>query len=271
MTPGEHSLSFHDRLGYRIAAVLATPDRPTDRLAVLCHGFLSHKNSTTNTTLTRLLNDRGIATLRFDFFGHGDSQGPFENITTTIGVAQATAALQEGISRGFGRIGLVGSSFGGLVSILTASRWPDAYVSHSECPPLSCLALKCPVVDFAEELRLEFGPEGMAEWKATDTIPNIMGGPDRITLHYAFYEDALRQIAYDPARSITAPTVIVQGDCDEHVPLHQSRQLFEVLRVKKHLELLPGADHQFTKGMDFTRMTKVIADWLIQHLSTAQS
>src|SRR6187431_2628764 len=31
------------------------------------------------------------------------------------------------------------------------------------------------------------------------------GDPDRITLHYAFYEDALRQIAYVPARSITAP------------------------------------------------------------------
>ena len=92
----------------------------------------------------------------------------------------------------------------------------------------------------------------MAQWKATDTIPNIMGGPDRITLRYAFYEDALRQIAYVPARSITAPTVIVQGDKDEHVPLHQSRQLYEALRVKKHLELLPGADHQFTKGPDFT-------------------
>ena len=63
MASVEHSLSFHDRLGYRIAAVLATPDRPTDRLAVLCHGFLSHKNSTTNTTLARLLSDQDIANM----------------------------------------------------------------------------------------------------------------------------------------------------------------------------------------------------------------
>jgi fermentation-respiration switch protein FrsA (DUF1100 family) len=62
----------------------------------------------------------------------------------------------------------------------------------------------------------------------------------------------------------------VQGDKDEHVPLHQSQQLYDALRIKKHLELLPGADHQFTKGTDFTRMTQTIADWLIQHLSTAQ-
>jgi pimeloyl-ACP methyl ester carboxylesterase len=267
MASVEHSLSFHDRLGYRIAAVLATPDRPTDRLAVLCHGFLSHKNSTTNTTLARLLSDRDIATLRFDFFGHGDSQGPFEDITTTIGVAQAMAALREGVSRGFRRIGLVGSSFGGLVSILAASRWPDDRGSRSESPPLSCLALKCPVVDFAEELRLEFGTEGMAEWKASDTIPNIVGGAGRIRLRYGFYEDSLELIAYEPARRIDAPTLVVQGDCDELVPIHQSRRLIQSLAGTARLELLPGADHQFTRAEDFRTMISLIIEWMTGHLA----
>ncbi|MBH0180971.1 MAG: prolyl oligopeptidase family serine peptidase [Nitrospira sp.] len=113
-----------------------------------------------------------------------------------------------------------------------------------------------------------FGQEELARWQATDTIPNIMGGPNRIALRYAFYEDCLRQIAYEPARAITAPTVIVQGDTDEHVPLHQSRRLYDALRVKKHLELLPGADHQFTKREDFTQMTNVIADWLTRYLTS---
>jgi hypothetical protein len=34
--------------------------------------------------------------------------------------------------------------------------------------------------------------------------------------------------------------------------------------------MVPGADHQFTKGEDFNRMTKVIADWLTQHLASPQ-
>ena len=203
-----------------------------------------------------MLIERGIATFRFDFFGQGESPGPFDEITTTLAVEQAQAAFDLVRQKGYRQIGLMGSSFGGLVAILTAAQRPD----------LACLALKCPVVDFAEELRLEFGDEELARWKATDTIPNIMGGSDRIALRYAFYEDCLRQIAYDPARSITAPTVIVQGDRDEHVPLHQSRQLYEALRVEKHLEMVPGADHQFTKGEDFKHMTNVIADWLTQHL-----
>lgn len=253
----DEPLIFTDPQGCHVSALLATPDSGTDRVAVLCHGFLSGKNSTTNKTLTRLLIERGIATFRFDFFGQGESEGPFEAVTNTLAVGQAMAAIDLMRQRGYRRIGLMGSSFGGLVSILTAARRTD----------LACLALKCPVVDFAEELRLEFGAEEMARWKATDTIPNMMGGTERIRLRYAFYEDCLRQIAYEPAQSITAPTLIVQGDADEHVPLHQSRRLFEALRVPKRLEMIPGADHQFTKGDDFKRMTTLLAEWLAAHLA----
>ena len=248
--------SFLDSHGHRIASILTSPDGGAERIAVLCHGFLSTKTSSTNNTLTRLLIEQGIATFRFDFFGHGESQGPFEQITNTLAVEQVLAALDLVKQQGYRRIGLMGSSFGGLVATLAAAQRTD----------LACLALKCPVVDFAEELRLEFGEEEMARWEATDTVPDILGGTDRAALRYAFYEDCLRQIAYEPAKSITAPTVIVQGDQDEHVPLHQSRKLYDALRVEKHLELLPGADHQFTKGGDFTRMTTVIADWLTDHL-----
>ncbi|MEQ1679143.1 MAG: alpha/beta fold hydrolase [Nitrospira sp.] len=256
----EERFSFLDPQGHRVAAILTVPDGGTDKIAILCHGFLSSKISSTNNALTRILIDHGIATFRFDFFGQGESEGPFERITVSLAVEQAQRAVDLMRERGYRHSGLMGSSFGGLVATLTASQRTD----------LACLALKCPVVDFAEELQLAFGDDGMAQWKATDTIPNIMGGSNRIALHYSFYEDALQQIAYVPARSITAPTVIVQGDKDEHVPLHQSQRFYEALQIKKHLELLPGADHQFTKGTDFTRMTQTLADWLTQHLSTTR-
>ena len=253
----EQTTSFIDPAGHRVAAVLTTPDGGTDRLAVLCHGFLSGKRSTTNKTLSRLLEAHGIATFAFDFFGQGDSEGPFESLTTTKALSQALAALDLVRQQGFTKVGLMGSSFGGLVAILTAARRQD----------LACLALKCPVVDFAEELRLTFGEQEMVRWKDTDTIPNIMGGSDRIRLRYEFFDDCLRHIAYEPARTITAPTLIVQGDKDECVPLHQSRDLFDALQVPKRLELLPGADHQFTKAEDFHRMTTLIADWFSSHLT----
>jgi pimeloyl-ACP methyl ester carboxylesterase len=256
----EEALTFHDEWGHRVSALLSAPLRDNQSVVVLCHGFLSNKNSTTNKTLTRLLNERGIATFRFDFFGSGDSEGPFEDITVSLAVGQAMAALTAVTSRGYKHIGLVGSSFGGLVSLLAAARRRD----------VACLALKCPVVDFAEELRLEFGPDELVRWKATDTIRDIMGGPDRIKLKYGLYEDSLRQIAYGPAAMIAAPTLIVQGDRDELVPLHQSRRLIEALAGPKRLDLLSGADHQFTRGEDFRTMTTTIVDWFVANLGAAR-
>ena len=90
----DEALTFRDPRGHQVAAILATPDRSTHRLAVLCHGFLSTKNSTTNKSLTQLLHDRGVATFRFDFFGQGDSQGPLELLTTTLAIEQAMTAVE---------------------------------------------------------------------------------------------------------------------------------------------------------------------------------
>jgi len=253
----EEALTFHDRHGHGIAAILSTPDGPTKRLVVLCHGFLSGKNSTTNRTLTRLLDEQGVATFRFDFFGQGDSDGPFEELTTTLAVHQVQAAFDLVITRGYDQIGLVGSSFGGLVAILTAAQRHD----------IVCLALKCPVVDFPEELRITLGLEELAQWRATNTIPNMMGGSDRVRLRYAFYEDCLQRIAYGPAEHITVPTLIVQGEQDECVPLHQCRRLHAGLGGVKRLDLLPDADHQFTRREDFHQMTTSISEWLVTHLT----
>lgn len=248
----EQSLTFHDSAGHRTEGVLTRPEAPTDRVVVLCHGFLSNKNSTTNKTLTRLLLERGIATFRFDFFGQGDSEGPFEQITLTTAIDQAHSALHVVTNKGYRRLGLMGSSFGGLVSILLAGQRPD----------LSALALKCPVADFPETLRLEFGEERMAHWKEFNEIPNVAGGPHPVPLKYQLYEDCLGFDAYKAAETIRMPTLIVQGDCDELVPLHQSRRLIDAIPGDKRLEILHGADHGFTKGEDFRRMTTMIADWM---------
>ncbi len=68
-------------------------------------------------------------------------------------------------------------------------------------------------------------------------------------------------------KSITVPTLIVQGDKDEYVPLHQSQRLLEALPGEKRLQILPGADHGFTKGEDFRAMTTLLVDWMTGHLA----
>ncbi len=253
----EEALTFQDQHGHRVAAILTAPKAKTDRVALLCHGFLSNKNSTTNKTLTRALTEQGIATFRFDFFGQGESEGPFKDITLAIALGQALAALDLLATRGYKRIGLMGSSFGGLIAILTASRKPE----------LACLGLKCPVADFAETLRLEFGEAGMARWKSHHEIPDVTGGPKPVPMHYGLYESCQAYDAYKAAADIKIPTLIVQGEKDELVPLHQSGRLMEALQGKRQLEIIRGADHAFTKGEDFTKMATLLIDWMVKHLA----
>ncbi|BCA56305.1 alpha/beta hydrolase [Nitrospira sp. KM1] len=252
----EHRVTFYDRWHHRIEGVLSRPSEHGSPIVILCHGFLSDKNSTTNKTLTRLLGERGIATCRFDFFGQGESEGLLENITVSLAVAQAEAAVEYVLEQGHRCIGLAGSSFGGLVGILTVSQRDD----------VACLALKCPVVDFAEELRLEFGPDELVRWKNTDTVPPLARGGDRVRLKYDLYEDSLKHDAYKAATGIKVPTLIVQGERDELIPLHQSRKLIESLGGVKRMDLLPNANHRFTDAADFNAMTASITAWLDTHL-----
>ncbi|HSE57282.1 MAG TPA: alpha/beta hydrolase [Nitrospiraceae bacterium] len=257
----ETSHSFTDQAGHKIAAILTVPSSPTDRVALFCHGFLSSKNSSTNKALVRLLIERDIATFRFDFFGQGESEGPFEDITVGLALDQAKTALAWTAAQGFRRLGLVGSSFGGLIALLAASE------AASSASALRCLALKCPVPDFPAMLRMEFGDDGLDEWRRSNTIPDVTGSPGRIRLKHRFYEECLQYDGYKAASRLTLPTLIVHGDRDALVPVQQSERLLDVLAGPKHLLVVPGADHGFTAGEHFTAMTRAIAEWMVTHLS----
>lgn len=257
----ETSHSLTDKAGHKIAATLAAPSSPTERLVLLCHGFLSNKNSSTNKALTRLLAEREIATLRFDFFGQGESEGPFENITVGLALDQAQSALAWASAHGFRDLGLVGSSFGGLIALLAASQ------SASRTSTLRCLALKCPVSDLPAMLRLEFGEDGMDEWRRNQTIPDVTGNPGRIRLKYRFYEECLGYDGYMAASNIALPSLIVHGDQDRLVPLAQSERLLDSLQGIKQLLVVSGADHGFTVGDHFNQMTHAIAEWMVTHLA----
>src|SRR5256712_9297781 len=160
----EEALTFTDPAGHKVAGILATPEEKTDRIAVLCHGFLSNKNSKTNQALTALLPPQGIGTFRFDFFGQGESEGPFEQITVSLAVWQALAGLDLMSSKGYRKLALVGSSFGGLAALLAAAQRPR----------IACMALKGPAPDFPEMLDLEFGGAREAPRETHHTRPHVV-------------------------------------------------------------------------------------------------
>lgn len=265
----ETPLAFQDSAQNSVAATLATParrsdhhpadhpDHHNDRVVILCHGFLSNKESRTNLRLTELLVAHDIATFRFDWFGMGESGGAFRDLTVSTCCDQLEHAITLMHAHGYRTVGLVGSSFGGLIAILTAAGHPE----------LRAVGLKCPVPDFPEMLEREFGLDGIEAWKRTNTLPDVTGGTTPITLDFAFYEQCRARNAYEAARTIGAPVLVVHGQQDELVPIHQIHRLERALPGDSKVVLLPEADHQFGRPEDFRRMTVQLADWMQVHLS----
>src|ERR1700722_18881351 len=114
--------------GQQIFGVLHRPQLEVNPpIAVIMHGFASSKHGSNRcyVTLAEALVNVGIASLRFDFRGSGDSEGSLSEITFEDLVSDAMAVLEnldaiKGIDRS--RIALFGASLGGTIAILAAAR-----------------------------------------------------------------------------------------------------------------------------------------------------
>lgn len=227
----------------------------TDTCVIICHGFRSSKDSLKGRRLQEFFDTQDIASLRLDFYGHGESGGDWGDITLTRAVDQVVRA-SEALRPNFTRFALVGSSFGGAVALLATPRIGG----------LLCTALIAPVSDYSGRDERKLGPEGMDEWRRSgvrEYPANRGGGPYR--LRYGFYEDALTHDEYAVARSITTPVLVVHGDADTSVPVDQSRRLAQELPRASYLELA-GAGHGFDEGSSFEEMLGMVSGFLQQRL-----
>ena len=66
----------------KLAAILQVPENKTAYpMVILMHGFTSNKEYELFSKTADRLEENGIASIRFDFNGHGESEGRFEDMT----------------------------------------------------------------------------------------------------------------------------------------------------------------------------------------------
>jgi alpha-beta hydrolase superfamily lysophospholipase len=122
----EHS--FRNGAGYRIAATLYIPREPGPwPVVVFAHGLRSGRRSPRSLPIAEALIQAGIAAFLFDFTGHGDSEGTFDESTFARQVddllhAVTYARALAGIDGR--RWGLNGASSGGAVAVAVAVEEP---------------------------------------------------------------------------------------------------------------------------------------------------
>jgi pimeloyl-ACP methyl ester carboxylesterase len=196
--------------------------------AFYLHGFVSSPQSTKVRYFTEQLARTGVDVRCPDF-----NEPEFETMTMTRMLAQLDAALAAAP----GPATLIGSSLGGTLAILAASRF-GARVGR--------LVLLAPAVMFGDPDHHLLSREQIAIWKERgeyDFFHYAHGEPRRLS--YAFYEDSL---TYDAFGTLFAqPTLIFQGTRDALVDPHDVEQ-FAATRPGVRLTLLDD-DHQLIASL----------------------
>ncbi|MDP3919070.1 MAG: alpha/beta hydrolase [Nanoarchaeota archaeon] len=245
----EDLVIFRDDEGNKLNGLLTEMTR--DWIVILVHGFRSDKNNSVGIKLTEVLNSQNISTFRFDMFGHGESDGKFEDFTITRGTNGILSAIEMLKEMGFKNIGLFGSSMGGICSLVAGRENKD----------IKFLALKAPVSDYAEQSRLKGNVE---KWKDEGFIEYESKKGGKFKLKYDMYLDAEKNVAYNFANQINIPVFIVHGDEDITVPLAHSKKLVKLLPNAK-LEILEGCDHWFI-GDSFQRMILLVEEFIYKQV-----
>jgi uncharacterized protein len=252
----QEKIHFSNSKGNKICGVLSNPASGLSApVIILCHGFTTSKDGSTNTQLETIFNNHKIATFRFDFFGHGESEGDFENITISEAVNDILKAIKYLKDKGFSKLGLVGSSFGGISSIIAASKTKDLFV----------LVLKSPVSDYYEVETKRKTKKELKEWKTKGFIFHKNSKGEERRLNYSFFDDFKNNNAYEAAKKIKIPTLIVHGDEDKTVPIEQSKKAASIIENCK-LEIIIGADHKYSNREEFEKMLGLISQFVIEHI-----
>lgn len=244
---------FKNSKGDKLYGILSLVDKERS-IVILCHGRTSSKNSPSILALEKKLNANKISTFRFDFYGHGESDGKFEDATVSEAADDISNAIKLLKKQGHKKIGLVGSSFGGAASILAASKSDD----------LSFLVLRAPVSDYYEKILSEKKRYPLEEWKKKRFIYHRNMKGKKFLLNYSFFEDIVSRKSYEIVKKIKIPVLIVHGDKDEQVPLSQSKKSAKLIKKCK-LKIIKGADHIFSKPEHFNKVIEVVSDFIIKH------
>ena len=234
----------------KLAAVLQTPDALSKYpLVILCHGFTGHKESPILTNLADELQSRGIASIRFDFNGHGASDGAFQDMTVLNEISDAKKVYDYAKTLpNVTNISIAGHSQGGVVASMVAGEHGAKKIQR-----VVLMAPAAVLRDDAIRGNL-FG----AKYDALNPpeYVEIFDG-HKVGRNYILTAQTLP--IYETAEKFTGSALMIHGTGDIVVPYTYSLSYKKIYRHGE-VELLARADHGF-HGEE-RHVAKIAADFL---------
>lgn len=217
-------------------------------------GFRSDMGATKALAIDGWAETSGTKLVRFDYAGHGESGGRFEEATISTWLADAQAVIAAFASD---RPILVGSSMGGWIAALIARE----RMRRGEAPPCG-LVLIAPAFDFTQALMWDrFSPEIQATlmrdgvWmRPTDY------GPDPVPVTMNLINDGRRHTLLHEPFDPGCPVEILQGMDDPDVPYeHALRIVSRLPKAGTVLTLIADGDHRLSRPADIARLIGAVA------------
>lgn len=247
-------VSFPGTNGHQLAAWLDTPESNPAAYAVFAHCFTCSKDIKAAGRISRALAERGIAVLRFDFTGIGESEGDFAETDFTSNLEDLAAAadfLRR--ERQAPRL-LVGHSLGGAAVLCASARIPEVAAVATIAAPSDTEHLRDTLVRLSPELEAR----GEAE-------VDLGGGrPFRIRKQLLddLSEDHLQQIL----GSLGKPLLLFHSPLDRTVGIENAERLFLAAKHPKSFVSLGTADHLLSDEKDALHAGEVLAAWAKRYL-----
>ena len=247
--------------GLTLRGMLHMPENVPGKVpvVVIFHGFTGNKMEPhfILVKLSRMLEKKGIASVRFDFGGSGESDGDFVDMTLSGEIRDAHNILDyvktlDGIDPE--RIGVVGLSMGGAVASVLAGERKDDIKSLCLWAPagiMGKLILK-QVAELGYDIEM-IRKVGYAEH-----------GGFRIGI--GFFDDVIKLDIFEKAKNFDKNVFIIHGEKDSAVPVSVSEQYLKYYGERASLKVIKDADHTFNRS-DWEKETiELTVDYLVNEL-----
>jgi alpha/beta superfamily hydrolase len=203
------------------------------------------------------LQAHGIASIRFDFNGHGESEGEFKDMTVPneIEDAKKVVAYVRDL-RYVSSLAIVGHSQGGVVASMTAGQLSEELGE----PAFQAVALMAPAAVLRDDairgsvMGAQFDPFDPGEY--VDLWSNLKLGAKYIRTAFSLP-------IYETAEKYQGPALIIHGNGDRVVPYTYGER-FHLIWPKSELVIQEYYDHVFTQNV--YRTTDIVSDYLIKQL-----
>lgn len=241
---------FNNSNGLKICGIFEEPNLLKKHIVLLVHGHASSKSGRSVTDVGNELTKININSFRIDLDGCGESDGKFEEQTITSAMDDIISAIKLVKQRGYSKIDLFGSSFGGLAVMATAIQYPN----------INRIGLKAPVSDYPTQRLRKLGKAYIDTWKKQGYNHYITPKGIKFRINYSLYLDTQKYIMYNQVKKIKCPVLILHGDADESVDINDSRKLIKHFKNGKLIEL-SKADHSLSINGNNVHSNKLFANW----------